>query len=343
MFLQVVVACTLSAGLVWFTNRWPNGPARNPLRSRSADPVKQEAIRLIRRTLGQIQARRDSGTPGREAPFAFAHAEDHPALPSAPIVRAPISSQDEVIDELPLGIAVFGADQRLLSFNSRLAATFGFSDAWLSDGPAFGDMLDVLRTERRIPEQRDYRAWKRQTASVFLLERARREIVWHLPNGHSLRVTSCPHGLGGLAFLFEDITRELELASRYNALVNVRKATLDTFADALAVFGMDGRLKVHNQAFAKLWRLTDDELAGEPHLQQLSQLCAGQTGSDDVFGFVLADVSGGSEQRDTRRVVEWIDGRRLMLALSRLPDGTTLVRFSHIVDGGLWKATQNAA
>jgi hypothetical protein len=59
--------------------------------------------------------------------------------------------------------------------------------------------------------------------------------------------------MGGLLLLFSDITGELKLKAQYNALIQVQQATLDKLNDAVAVFGSDGRLRLHNEAFERFW------------------------------------------------------------------------------------------
>ena len=70
-----------------------------------------------------------------------------------------------------------------------------------------------------------------------------------------------PHPLGGVLLLFSDITDELKLRSRFNAQLQVQTATLDKLNDAVAVFGSDGRLRLHNEAFETFWSLSAERIA----------------------------------------------------------------------------------
>ena len=79
--------------------------------------------------------------------------------------------------------------------------------------------------------------------------------MWSLPDGRTLKVVRQPHPLGGLLLLFSDITGELRLKAQYNALIQVQQATLDKLNDAVAVFGSDGRLRLHNEAFERFWNI----------------------------------------------------------------------------------------
>jgi hypothetical protein len=54
-------------------------------------------------------------------------------------------------------------------------------------------------------------------------------------------------------------------------LIHVAR-TLDTLRDGVAVFG-DGRLRLHNRAFAAIWRLSPALLGGEPHIDDIIFAC----------------------------------------------------------------------
>ena len=64
-----------------------------------------------------------------------------------------------------------------------------------------------------------------------------------------------PHPLGGLIFVYEDVTDRLALERSYNTLIEVQRETLDNLYEGIAVFGSDGRLKLHNPAYRKIWGL----------------------------------------------------------------------------------------
>ena len=79
------------------------------------------------------------------------------------------------------------------------------------------------------------------------------ETIWRLPDERTLKVVRQPHPRGGLLLLFSDITDELRLRTQFNDLIQVQQATLDKLSDAVAVFGSDGRLRLHNEAFERFW------------------------------------------------------------------------------------------
>ena len=71
-----------------------------------------------------------------------------------------------------------------------------------------------------------------------------REAYWYLPDGRSLHVICEQHPFGGVTYLYENLTKEYQLESRYNELFNVQRETLDNLSMAVALFGSDARLEI---------------------------------------------------------------------------------------------------
>ena len=65
--------------------------------------------------------------------------------------------------------------------------------------------------------------------------------LMHLPDDRTLSVSVSPHPLGGLIFVYEDVTDRLALERSYNTLIEVQRETLDNLFEGIAVFGSDGR------------------------------------------------------------------------------------------------------
>ena len=147
-----------------------------------------------------------------------------------------------------------------------------------------------------------------------------------------MRVVAQPHPFGGLSFLYEDVTEKLALESSYNTSIKVQTATLDTLVEAVAVFGPDGRMKLHNAAFARIWELNQAELTGEPHVRAIAENAIRKFGDGALWDRLIQQiVSGASQSRDMGEV-ERSDRTILSLTLSPLPDGATLVTFADISD-----------
>ncbi len=242
-----------------------------------------------------------------------------------------VDAHADTLDKLQTAVAIFGRDQKLTFYNRAFVKLWGFPEAWLDRHPSDGEILDRLREMRKLPEQRDYQAWKRQRLSLYQGGGAH-EDVWHSPGGQTMRVVAQPHPFGGLSFLYEDVTEKLALESSYNTLIKVQSATLDTLVEGVAVFGPDGRMKLHNAAFARIWDMPESELSGEPHVRAIAEAATRKFGDAAMWDRLIQHiVSGGAQQQDMGDI-ERSDRTILSLTLSPLPDGATLVTFADVSD-----------
>ena len=70
------------------------------------------------------------------------------------------------LDTLQTAVAIFGPDQKLSFYNKAFVRLWGLPESFLDKHPGEGEILDRLRDARKLPEQRDYQAWKRDRKSV---------------------------------------------------------------------------------------------------------------------------------------------------------------------------------
>jgi len=244
-----------------------------------------------------------------------------------------VDAHADTLDRLQTAVAIFGRDQKLTFYNKAFVKLWGLPETFLDKHPSDGEILDRLRESRKLPEQRDFQAWKR--ARLALYQDGQREKPseepWYLPNGQTIRVVTQPHPFGGLTFLYEDVTARLTLESDYNTLIKVQSATLDTLSEGVAVFGPDGKLKLHNAAFARIWELDPHDLEDEPHLRMIAALSRDRFGESHVWDQLIQAIVAGAGARDLGDV-ERSDRSVLSLSTSPLPDGATLVTFNDVTD-----------
>mgnify|MGYP003385761191 CR=1 FL=1 len=183
-----------------------------------------------------------------------------------------IKAHEDVLDQLGTPIAIYGSDTRIKFFNRSYLKLWGTDEAFLKTEPTFNEILEDLRTRRRAPEQSDFQKYKKERAALFTSLIEQREDLMHLPDGTTLRIMAVPHPFGGIMFVHEDVTDKLALESSYNTLIAVQRETLDNLAEGIAVFGSDGKLKLYNPAFARIWKIQDDNLAPHPHINDVLDL-----------------------------------------------------------------------
>lgn len=248
-------------------------------------------------------------------------------------LQSRIEGLHDILDRFDTAVAAFGADHRLVTFNRAYAELWDLPEKWLNANPTDAEILDRLREGRQLPEQRDFATWKRSQIELFDKLEGAHEDFWHLPGGTSLRIVAQRNAFGGLTFRIADVSEKLRLESSYNTLMKVQKATLDTLDDGVAIIGPDGRIKTYNNAFAQLWHLMDSELATQPHIKRIAELCATRIGRDQTWEIVASGIAAARPER----LNDWgkigrSDGRAISLSLSRLPDGSTLATFSDLTE-----------
>src|SRR5213076_3407920 len=176
------------------------------------------------------------------------------------------------LDQLATGVAIFGSDRRLSFCNAAYRSLWDLDAGFLDQGPTDSAVLDRLRAARKLPDEQDFRQWKSALYDAYRALEAK-EHMWHLPHGRTMRVVTTPNSEGGVIYLFDDVTERLDLERRYDALIRVQSETLDNLAEAVAVFGSDGRLRLHNPAFIDMWRLEPPALAKRPHIETVIAWC----------------------------------------------------------------------
>src|SRR5689334_2904856 len=70
-------------------------------------------------------------------------------------------AHSDTLDRLQTAVAIFGPDQKLIFYNRAFVKLWGLPETFLDRHPSDGEILDRLREARKLPEQRDYQAWKR--------------------------------------------------------------------------------------------------------------------------------------------------------------------------------------
>jgi signal transduction histidine kinase len=242
-----------------------------------------------------------------------------------------IKAHASTLNKLDTAIAIYGPDQRLRFYNMAFAQLWPMDPKWLDLHPTDGEILDRLRSQRCIPEQANYREWRaKQLSSYTTLEM--RESWWYLPDGRSLHVVCEQHPFGGVTYLYENVTKEIQLESRYNELIGVQRETLDNLDEAIALFGSDGRLKLFNPAFSKFWSFEEAFLQKDPHIDQLADDAAVMEEAGSAWQEIKFGVTGLESDRKALRGRLSTRDRILQYSSVPLPDGNTLLTFSDISD-----------
>ena len=242
-----------------------------------------------------------------------------------------IEANRRVLDQLATGVAIFNADRKLIFYNMAFRSLFDLDTGLLDQTPTDTAVLDTLRSARKLPEEQDFRLWKQQLYEAYRAVEPK-EHMWHLPDGRTLRVVTTPNPEGGVTYLYDDVTERLAMHRRYDALIKVQSETLDYLAEAVAVFGSDGRVRLHNPAFQHMWKLSPEALDAHPHVEAVTAWTQALHDDNRVWRSLRAAVTAIDDREPIVARIERRDGMMIDMATMPLPDGATLVTFQDVSD-----------
>ena len=250
----------------------------------------------------------------------------------------------KTLDQVPSAVAVFNATQQLDYYNQAFLDLWKLDDAELRTRPSHGEILDKLHHTGRLPAQDDFKEWKEAQLSLYTessidersFDGSAPDEIWNLPNGKTIRLARQRHPLGGIVAVFENITEKLKLETEFNTQISVQRATLNNLAEGVAVFASDGKLRLYNSSFQKLWRLDSAKLSDQPDFDTLAR----------QFDTLALDSSDAWKDLKTRLTsfapedrapidhaeISLRDGRTFAYATAPLPDGATLLTFLDVTD-----------
>ena len=254
------------------------------------------------------------------------------------------SAMDDFLESSASAMAIYGSDMRLKSFNYAFVALWKLDEMWLDTHPTYSEILENLREKRKLPEQANFQLFKQQQIKLFRDLIEPREEFFYLPGGQArrmggrdkaLRVLAIPHALGGIMFAYEDVTDRLALERSYNTLIAVQRETLDNLHEGVAVFGEDGRLKLSNPNYVRLWNIPDELAKSEPHIRDIVDKCKPFFQFEEWEPYRQQYIQQMQLREARTQRLERVDGKVIDSRKVPLPDGATLITYMDMTDSTL--------
>jgi signal transduction histidine kinase len=244
-----------------------------------------------------------------------------------------IQSQRDLADRMTAGAVQFDADRSLSFYNHPFAVMAQLDPEWLAEQPEFDRVLERMRDNNRLPETRDFPAWKEERRSWFTSPDEVLEEDWILANGDHLRIVAQPLPDGGLRIFLEDRTEQVRLASSRDTLLRVRAATFDNLFEAISVFASDGRLYLWNKRFCDVWELDESWLGEHPRVDELVPAMSRKLVNPMAAAQVREVVrQTTNERKSSSGRLSLTDGRHFQFAAVPLPDGNALLTMVDVTD-----------
>ncbi len=271
----------------------------------------------------------DVKTPGGSAGIAI---DTSQAEAIREELKRTLKSHAETLDHLATPVAIFDGQQRLQFYNQAFARLWELDIVFLEGHPDNSELFDRLRLAGKLPEELNWKSWKESALSVYRSLDTQTDL-WHLPNGQTLRVIATAHPQGGATWVFENLTEQVDLQTRYNTLVKVQGETIDHLAEGVAVFGADGRIRLCNPAFRALWGVTAEQAEPGTHIKAIEKACSASYEKPDGWReFSQFITSFDDERRSKQGTLELLSGLVLDYAIIPLPDAQTMLTFVNMTD-----------
>ncbi|MCT4635226.1 MAG: PAS-domain containing protein [Rickettsiales bacterium] len=237
--------------------------------------------------------------------------------------------QNNFLESSSSAVAIYMADRKIKYFNQAFINLWGLDEKWLFTNPTYGEVLEELRHKRKLPEQADFSAFKKEHLKLFTKLPETYNEFMYLPDGKVLRMIVIPFAAGGLLFAFEDMTSRLVLERSFNSLNAVQKAMLNHLNEAIAVFGQDGRLKVYNPAYLKLLDMEFEYADKSPHIADIieSKKHLFQVKDSNWISVKNDLISVLYEREYQRTTLKMNNGAVIYRTVVPLPDGATLITY----------------
>lgn len=248
-------------------------------------------------------------------------------------LRRHIDAHKEVLETLTIGITIYNAERRLVFFNHAYARMYEFDEGFLNAQPSIGEVLENLRSRNLLQETSNFPEYKKKIYHQFTSLISSYQELAHLADGRTVRIITSPHPMGGLFYIFENVTDALELERRYNTQIAVQNETLNSLHEGVAVFGRDMRLKLVNQEFRSIWSIQDPTFREGISLKDALEIARRNIivsdTWDDFKTRVLSIVSGRTARSLSMRLT---DNRVLDCTYLPLLDGDHLFSIIDVTD-----------
>ena len=252
---------------------------------------------------------------------------------SQSILGIHMSAHNQVLEMIGSAIVIYGSDKRLKFFNSAYCNMWNLNDQILQENMLVGEIIEILRNRNQMPEIIDFPTYKKQLENKFNSLMESEEELLHLPDERTIRMVTSPHPLGGLMFVFEDVTNSLALEQSYNTLIAVQQETMNNLYEGVAVFGSDGRVNVWNKVFSDIWHIPEKILYNNPHISELIHIAKSRLIIDDDWEYkrnkLILSITNPTPSKCRTTLV---DGMVLDIINVPLPDGQCLVLYQDVSD-----------
>ncbi len=239
-----------------------------------------------------------------------------------------IQTLTETFAHLPIGLAVFDKKRDLSLFNPALSDLLGIPVDWLIRRPRLRDFLDRMRNDGALPEPKDFKSLRQQLVN---LENGSvggtYNAEWTLPTGQIYRVIGRPHLKGGLALLFEDISKAVLLERRFRRDLDQLYSAFDMLEQGVAIFSRSGNLVFTNRVFREVWGSSIGSNQPDVSAQDFSRVLQKKCAPSPVWGDFREFIQNQEERSLWQASASMLTGEQVDMTFSPIAGGQVLCEF----------------
>ena len=245
---------------------WRNKPFADLFQDRDAEGIREfEPASRIQKG-GETDRLRlwDTGTKTfREFIVSKSHTGDVEhfyAADASPLIETEqelqrfIQTLTETFAHLPIGLAIFDKKRDLSLFNPALSDLLEIPAEWLIRRPDLRSFLDRLRNEGMMPEPEHSKSLRQELTNLEKGSIAGTyQAEWTQPTGRIYKIIGRPHLKGGIALLFEDISKALIVERQYRSELEQLYSAFESLAQGVVIFDQAGEVVFVNSVFDEMW------------------------------------------------------------------------------------------
>ncbi|OEY86978.1 hypothetical protein BIY23_00555 [Wolbachia pipientis] len=115
-----------------------------------------------------------------------------------------LATQKNLLEELPVAIAIYNKNQKLKFYNNAFVRIFQFDPSFLSSYPTYHEVMLHLFETKKLLNEEDFQASSQQTSILFKELIGSYNNMLYLINGKIIRVLIIPYASEGLLFSYEE-------------------------------------------------------------------------------------------------------------------------------------------
>ncbi|WP_374698430.1 PAS domain-containing protein [Wolbachia endosymbiont (group B) of Limnophora tigrina] len=115
-----------------------------------------------------------------------------------------LAAQKNLLESLPIAIAIYSKDQKLKFYNNAFIKIFQFDPKFLASYPTYHEVVFYLFESKKFLEKESFQTISNKRHELFKKLFESYDDTMHLTNGKAFRVSTMPYTLEGVLFSYEE-------------------------------------------------------------------------------------------------------------------------------------------